>query len=337
MHGRWKRGTEGFILPLLIVCQLLPAAEPRRTHTMPARWAALITHKQYERLVSLVEADIRTRKLTPVFTPDSALKIKEEPFAGSTFGLDNLVQKCRLAKEDKWPLIVREHFDNLIQSAEEDARLGERLKKVENALPLLAVRLYGESVVPPEAKKDLVWRSDIEGTLTVLVLDLPTSLRSVTKDQPKAWGVKEDELFERATKNTVQNVPVELVRDALPGGPKLVAITGENLLVSSHALLLKNHPDAIGKAGALVGVPTRHIVLCHPINDASANGAMEPLARMIVDLHRQGPGSTSDKLYWYRDGKFALIPTRADARGVDVRPPEELVKAIDALGRPQAR
>src|SRR5688572_9288600 len=330
-------GALRWVVVLVLSACAASAAESRQMRTMPARWAGLISHKQYDRLMSLVEADIRARKLTPTLTPDSTLKIKEEPLASSTFGLDNLVQKCRLAGEGKWPEIVREHFDDLIQSAREDARLGEKLQKVENALPLLAVRLYGEAAVPAEAKKALVWRTDIEGTLTVLMLDLPTSLRSVTKEQVKGWGLKDDELFERATKNTAQNVPTEIVRDALPGGAKLVALTGENLLVSSHVLLLKNHPEAVGKAGALVGLPTRHIVLCHPINDASANGAMEPLARMIVNLHRQGPGSTSDKLYWYREGKFVVVPTRPDPRGVNVEPSEELMKAIERLGGPERR
>jgi hypothetical protein len=322
---------------MIVGVALLAAAEAPQKRIVPARWAELISQKQYERFLSLVEADIRARKLTPTITPDAALRIKEDPYASSAFGLDNLVQKCRLAKEDKWPLVIHEHFDNLLETVVQDARLGEKLKKLENAMPLLAVRIYGEGSVPPEAKKNLVWRSDLEGTITVLVLDLPTSLKSVTPDQLKAWDAKPADLFDRALKNAAQNVPVEIVQDALPGGAKLVAIVGQNLLVSSHALFLKEHPEAIGKGGALVGVPTRHIVVCHPINDRSALGAMERMVTMIKNLEREGPGSTSDKLYWYHDGKFQLIPARADGRGFVLQPPDQLLEAINQLPQSHGR
>ena len=43
------------------------------------------------------------------------------------------------------------------------------------------------------------------------------------------------------------------------------------------------------------------------VADPTETRALEPLARMIVNLHRQGPGSISDRLYWYRDGKFMTI------------------------------
>jgi hypothetical protein len=301
---------------------------------MPARWAGLISQSQFEKLISLVEADLRARKLTATISPDGSLKIQQEPYDAGSFGLDNLVQKCRLAAEDKWAGIVHEHFDGLIADVQEDVRLRERLRKADNALPLLAVRLYGEDAVPAEAKKDLVWRTDLAGTITVLVLDLPTSLRSVTRDQADGWRLKDADLFDRALKNAKQNVPASEVEDALPGGGRLIAIVGDNLLVSSHALLLAEHPKAVGKAGALVGVPTRHIVLCHPINDASAQSAMEALVPTIRSLHREGPGSTSEQLYWYHDGRFTPIPGTVDARGVTVNPPEELKRALEGLAAP---
>jgi hypothetical protein len=322
---------KGVMVALLLAAQAVAAAEARARRPLPTRWADLISQGQYERLISLVEADLRARKLTPMIAADGSLKIKEEPFASSTFGLDNLVQKCRLAAEDKWLGIVHEHFDNLVASVEEDLRLQEKLRKADHALPLLGVRLYGEDAVPADAKKDLVWRTDLEGTITVLVLDLPTSLRSVTRAQADGWGLKDAELFARALKNTKQNVPAGEVEDVLPGGGKLIAIVGDNLLASAHVLMLADHPKALGKAGALVGVPTRHIVLCHPINDQSASSAMEALVPMILNLHREGPGSTSDRLYWYHEGRFTPIPARVDPRGVTVNPPDELKTAIEKL------
>jgi hypothetical protein len=64
----------------------------------------------------------------------------------------------------------------------------------------------------------------------------------------------------------------------------------------------------VGRAGSLIGLPTRQIFLALPLNDAECFKRLHVLAAMIQRSCENQPGQITDQIFWYRDGKYVEIP-----------------------------
>jgi len=70
--------------------------------------------------------------------------------------------------------------------------------------------------------------------------------------------------------------------------------------------------------------------VCVPVEDASVSKAAAEMAPLVARYRQAGPGATSDKLYWYHDGKFSEVGTSVqDGNGI-VRLPDELMQQLSA-------
>src|SRR5205814_3248680 len=98
---------------------------------------------------------------------------------------------------------------------------------------------------------------------------------------------------------------------------------------SSHVLLLTNHEQTLGKFGAIVAVPTRNVVICHPIEDGTVAQAAEEMAPLVERARQAAPCATSGQLYWYHDGKFEAVPSVIHDGAAMVLVPRAL---LDQLG-----
>ncbi len=82
-------------------------------------------------------------------------------------------------------------------------------------------------------------------------------------------------------------------------------------------------------------MPLRHSVLVHPIDDASVRFGIAGMIPITRQLFKQGPGSVSPHLYWWRDGSLEWIPTFFDGTisGVEFYPSPELADIVADLTR----
>ncbi|MDP6451568.1 MAG: hypothetical protein QF773_12165, partial [Lentisphaeria bacterium] len=117
----------------------------------------------------------------------------------------------------------------------------------------------------------------------------------------------------------------------LPNGIAITALTGSTLFVSTHALLMQDHPERIGSGGTLVGVPDRGSLLLYPISSRRATAAVDGMIPMIYGMHRDGPGPVSAHLYWYRDGSFTTLSYSGDAESFSFNPPVEFTTMLGQL------
>lgn len=134
----------------------------------------------------------------------------------------------------------------------------------------------------------------------------------------------------------------------LDGHPVLYSVYGDAHSVATKSVVL---PEVVAEvtgrrmpdAGALVAVPTRHLLAFHPIVDGSAADALNDLATYAVRAHDEGPGPLSPRVYWWHDGRLTSLTDIDDApRTVEQRPPRELVdvmalRALDRAGRLRLR
>jgi hypothetical protein len=85
-----------------------------------------------------------------------------------------------------------------------------------------------------------------------------------------------------------------------------------------------------GTVDAIAAVPNRHTLLVHVIEDATVVESIKAMQRATVDLFRDGPGSISDRLYWWHAGTLAGWRQVGEGRRAEIQPPDGLVEVLMA-------
>lgn len=243
------------------------------------------------------------------------------------YGLENLAQICSAHRAAEWPEIIARHFDMLLR-AEAEHRAGERERTFEEARSLLALRLWPAEYLAQVSSEHVVYREDLPGTVTVLVFDLPETVQQVQPKEAERWGRSTEELFALALDNLRRKPRPQIQRAALPDGAKMTVFSGNSFFVASEALRLDQFPGCTGRAGALVGVPTRHVLIAYPVEDMGVLRAMPLLVPIIVSMFAKGPGSISPRLYWYYDKRFTELPYAVEGKQVRLSPPQAFVEML---------
>jgi hypothetical protein len=314
--------------------KLFPGSKNRGTPRRPA-WATFLTAEQYRLFLDCVRGHFTARKRR--FTMGDGVILVEDAKKGGKhqLGLLNLAQICANNEAKEWPEIVADHFRTLEKSYGEQKVLEERIDDFGRVAELLAVRLWPENYLAELDRNKILHRKEVPGTITALVFDLPSSIRNVTPEEIKSWGKSEEELFEIGLANVMENCIPDVTEQELGEGITLTLFSDESFFVASHALLLEEHPDCLGPFGALVGIPHRHVLLAFPIQNRRVLQAIPMMIPIIAGMERDGPGSISSMLYWYRDGEFANLPYRIKDNTLNFSPPEDFVEVLNLLGDPE--
>lgn len=296
----------------------------------PPAWASFFSAEQYGQFLHLVAAHFRSKGVT--FEMGDGVVLLEPGSEGrQQLGLLNLAQLCGRNEPAEWPQIIAEHFDTLNKSQREQQVLEERVADFERVRELLAVRLWPEDYLRELDGSKLIHRQDIPGTVSALVFDLPSSIRNVTPEEAEGWGMDLDELFELGLANVRENCIPDQSEQELTENVSVQLFSDESFFVASHALMLDDHGECIGSFGALVGIPHRHVLLAYPIENLNVLQAIHCLIPVISGMERDGPGSISPRLYWYKDGAYTDLPYRIEGRTLHFSPPEDFVEMLNLL------
>lgn len=293
-------------------------------------WEKYFTPSQWAAFCQQLTAYFEAKNIPIQLEADSSFQI-----SGNKMGLLNVVQKCALAEPAEWPRVIGEHFDNLFTASDEFEKLSEQVNRYASATGLLAVRIWPRDYVDSLGMDKLICRTDLEGTVSVLVFDLPTSIRNVTPDDVEKWQKPVDELFRVALSNTLENNPPKLQEQSLPDDLKVWVFLGDNFYVASQTLLLEHFPQCLGAHGAIVGIPRRQTLICYPINSLEVLKALNYLPIIINAMEKEGPGSITPNVYWYTHGRFVNLPYELSETTYSLTPPEEFVEMLNELAGPE--
>src|SRR6267142_734800 len=75
-----------------------------------------------------------------------------------------------------------------------------------------------------------------------------------------------------------------------------------------HAALVLDLPSPATPYGALVAMPSGHIVLCHAIADARSLRVLPAMAAGALQAWEGGPAPLSPDLFWKRGDRFVALP-----------------------------
>ncbi len=297
----------------------------------PPSWAAFFTGRQYAAFMTLVSNYFRD-KGTAFTLEEGGVRVGRDDEQGERqLGLLNLAQKCHLQDERRWGQIIAEHFHNVDRSQREGEALEERLEDFDKVSELLAVRLWPTSYRDEMDEGHLIYREDLPGVLSVLVYDLPSTIRNVAPKESEAWERSREELFQIALENVLEMCIPDVLTKEVGDGVTLTCMVDESFYVATHALLLEHHPDNLGPHGALIGIPHRHVLLSYPIADIGVVKAINRMIPLVYGLEKEGPGSITPNLYWYHDGEFTHLAYQVAAKQVIFTPPDEFARLLAEL------
>jgi len=296
-------------------------------------WANFFSADEYNRFIDLIERYFREKKLR--YRLGDGVVFLEQTQRGDNhqLGLFNLAQLCARHSADDWNGIITDHFQTMEKSQREQHVLEERLTDFERVEELLSIRLWPEDYLGQIDSEKIIHRVDLPGTISALVFDLPSSIRNVTPEEAETWGKSHEELFAIALEQVRENCIPDKSDQQLSPQVAVRLLSDESFFVASHALLLDDyHSECVGGFGSLVGIPHRHVLLAYPIEDLNVVPAINLLIPILVGMEREGPGSISPRLYWYRHGEFTDLPYSIKDRSLNFFPPTEFVELLNLLG-----
>lgn len=257
--------------------------------------------------------------------------------ARGTQALYNVAELCRRAEPGAWAGIVEHHFNALdaaTRSADSGSGAGAGVG-AEDIRGSVYLRLVPDDAIPAEAASQFSYARPVAtGLLEVLALDLPDSLRLLDNRDVARAGL--EELRAAGHANLVEE-PVDHDVTRTDSGATLHLVSGASMFVASKALVLGDLARSLtGRElpddGALFTVPSRHFLVFHPLEDATAVGAINDLAAFGLGAHQDNPGPLSPRIYWWRKGAVSCLTEIDDATMTfSIVPPDELMTILRRL------
>lgn len=248
---------------------------------------------------------------------------------GRSLGLLQLAQHCNPHPQSAWRELIASHLCTVI------AHLHDVVEPF-SAFDL-RIRLLPDTPDDRDTLRSLGARPFAEGIVQVLAVDVEDAVRCVPAREITDIGWDLDEAWASARSQTELLERPDEIHTIDIGGADIVHVFGDRPFTASMVGVVDRliaDIDDIGPDGAVVSMPLRHSVLVHPIAESVARTAIAGMIPITRQLFKQGPGSVSPHLYWWRDGTLQWIPTFFDGTitGVEFYPSEELAATVARLG-----
>ncbi|UQA93798.1 immunity 49 family protein [Streptomyces halobius] len=292
-------------------------------HHAPDAHLPMLTVPQAERLRNLAADYFLARDGTRPTIGGGAVER-----GGRLSPLTALAQRCRTVAERHWPELVAEHFARLESASQGDEGAAELLRQT-------YLRLLPADAFPADAAGHFRYARPVaEDLVAALALDTPTSIRLLNDADVARAGL--DELWAAGRANLLGE-PVEHVEVRGPSGALLHSVSGASHFIASKALMLPELAQVVTgrelpEAGALVAVPTRHLLAFHPIVDGTLADAVNELGTYALGAYEDGPGSLTPRLYWWHQSRLVCLTVfDHENRSLSVQPPQELLEMMKTL------
>jgi len=303
----------------------------KENQTNVPEWASFFTTKEYTRFMKYV--DNYFRKLNVDYTIiDGGISVGENNFGFKVLGLQNVAQMCKQNTLGDYESIVTKHFDTMIRIYQFEKEFDEIVTDFEKVEKYITVRLYDNEYLSHLEEENRITQPFTEDIGAMLVFDLPESVMNIKPEQTLAWGKTKEELFQTGHKNVKNNYPVNLTKNKV-GDHTIWFAEADHFFTSVFALDIIEYPQVIGSKGSVISFPNRHAVLIYPIENLEVLGALNVILYLTTRMYEDGPGSMTDKLYWYKDSQFINLPHRKEDGKQIFSPPQTFVDALNEMAK----
>jgi hypothetical protein len=263
---------------------------------LDGEWPLGFSEEDRIRFTELVLQSFASRHITVAgLVPDLVLP------GGGLLNLRNLAASCDGLRHDVWATEI-DHFIGAIAAQPNHAELSPELARASLRLRLL---------VDSGEWEHLVSRPSMPGLALALFVRRPHMGQSITSEMLDAWGISNDEAFDLAERNTWQ-----YERGELMNYEDVSVFEGESLFTSTSVLRINEWFD-VGQFGAVVAVPTRHVVLAKRL-DQETMGLLGSFSGLAQELMDQGAGPTASLLWYIEPATFGRFGDGAELVSADI-------------------
>ncbi|MBC7450477.1 MAG: hypothetical protein H7259_03200 [Cytophagales bacterium] len=173
----------------------------------------------------------------------------------------------------------------------------------------LSLRMYGSTHMDSFPSEEFYVKQDLDDTITVLVLDYPSSIEHLLRSNAADWGKTESDLFDRALKNIQETYHRVVI--SYEGQPQagMFTLSGDDHFKTSAVLYMEEYPALQGTHGALIALPDRDSLVCKTLeDDISLEVGMQFLVHFTDQTYHNSENRITRQIYWYLNGEFTVIP-----------------------------
>ncbi|MBP5575808.1 MAG: hypothetical protein J6X67_03480 [Treponema sp.] len=245
---------------------------------------------------------------------------------GTEVGLTNLYNICSQNDKSQWKNLVKNYFSQVKISRDEEKEILPKLESFETGKDYLKLRIYPIDY-KDQISKSSVFESLTEEYISVVVIEFPSTIKSLSSDYLKKWKKTEKEILESAKSNTLKNNKEEFEDYKISDSFSVsVMLSDTNIFVTSSIYDLNNKYDSISRYGAFVAIPNRYGIILKNINKETLNNDIVQMMAIVNYMYQQGPGSISNSIYWF-DGKHFYKVIHDPAKGY-IKLPDGLVEML---------
>lgn len=294
------------------------------------KWAAFFSPSQYTHFVKKIHKYFD--KLNVKYSiEDGIVKVDEEKFGFTNLGLSTVAQVCNQEKKRNYKSRIKEHFNSMIESKIFQKEFDLIVDNFEEVKKYIGVRLYHNTFINHIGKEFTLGIKLFGDVYGMLVFDLPHTILSVQPDQIKPWGKSFEELFEIGKQNIKTKYPIKVTPEKF-GKFSFLFVNSSNFFTPNIVFDLDKTPGLVGSKGSIIGLPHRHSILIYPIENLEVADAMNGLARATYGMNQEGPGSLTNKLFWYYNNTFTEIPYNFNEEGgLSFKPPTAFIDLLNTL------
>lgn len=256
---------------------------------------------------------------------------------GQQFGLWNLAAACHSSEGGRkdWDGLVAGHVHTLLNPppAVADLTDAELLERVHS-------RLYDAPMLARSGTSAGEYGREIaERIIELLVADFPEVVNTLG---PADVAARDADALWAAGRSHTLAVPVEAngelkARD----GAKIIVAMGESFYLASRivdmpSLLVEVFGEREYPFGVVVGVPHRHQVVLHPMDDLRSVYAAGVAAHFTATGYSDAPGGISPLLYWWNGDGFQTVSRIGSDGTVGIQAEGAFLDVVNALAEVSA-
>ncbi len=298
------------IISVIFFITNLTAFSQEIDHFLPESHQQHLSQKEYNYLLEHTLQQLDEFEILNVESGIVKIQMGEYPYSFSLLPI--IEQSAEFDFDSTQRNDLANEYIMMLMSAYEDQKMLSEAD-FSTVKKYLRLQLYPGEAMEGEDEMHWVSRTDLEGTITCAVLNLPTATATVEHNQLAKWGVTEEEIWHIAEQNTATPT-YETIRKTVADSIDLLAMGGANTTL----VLDKVMPEPIGEYGAIVTVPHEEIVLVHNLkadNLHTFQTVVEYLYDFVSEQYQGHPDPISPYFYWYSQGGYTRIRLGKDQHG----------------------
>lgn len=295
-------------------------------------WAYFFDVEEYQEFTRALQHYFSSKNIEYI-VENGVLATNDKSFGYESLGLTNVAQVCKQNEKKRYREIVKDHFDTMIRTLQFEKDFRAIVDDFEQVEYYIGVRIYPDEHISHVGENNVLGKKLAGDLFALLVFDLPDTIMNIKPEHAEKWNKSTDELFALGINNIKEKYRMEISEQTFDDF-KFWFIDSPHFFTSNIIFDFEDHSELVGSNGSLVGLPHRHVAIIYPIENLEVIHAINMLIPTIYGMHEEGPGSVSNKLFWFHNGELKNLPYEITDDSLSFTPPKEFTDMLNNLAEP---